>query len=356
MSTLIQLPIASIAVETQVRKKFDAAAHLELVESIKTHGILQPLLVRAGENVSDPVELQKFTLIAGERRLRAAKDAGLEEVPCSVLFSDATHHTEMQIVENIQREELTLEETAGAVDALYRRYGKMSDVAKALSKSMTWVSKHVAVAQKLGKLATELLAGGHTQDVELLTTLTRAEELKNAFPRVEQLVEVIKAGKAGRAEVLALYNQLKDELAHPEPEVGEGSEEDGDETGPDNTFTAVNGIHLSLCNTIADAFATPAKYTDSQLAAALDSTVRGYRAHFVALINGRRPGFDEAAKVSATRARPDWFPVLAADPAPVGQQQDEPAVKDDSTAVVQQQQEQADKLARKTKPRSGKSK
>lgn len=212
----MNLKIEEILIQAQIRKTFDQTAHLEMVESIKMHGILQPLLVRKNGD-------EHYILVAGERRIRAAKDAGLTEVPVHVVFGQAEQHSEMQIVENLQRADLSLEETAAGIDALYKRFGKMSDVCKAVSKSMPWVSKMVAVANKLGKYATELLAGGFTQDVELLTVLTRAEALENSWPRVELLTEEIKKKKAGRAEVIALYDELQAELA-----------ESTDETAPDD--------------------------------------------------------------------------------------------------------------------------
>lgn len=238
MSTLITTSVDNITVLPQVRKNFDPAAHIEMVESVKQYGILQALLVR--EDVSTP---GRFILIAGERRLRAAKEAKLLEVPCTVAFASPESHSDMQLVENLQRSDLGLEETAAGVDALYRRSGRMIDVCKALSKSMPWVSKMVAVANKLGKYATELLVGGHTQDAELLTVMTRIEEgFPDAWPRIETLVEDVKGKKAGRAEVIALHDALKAE------EAENGGDED-DASGSDESteiainFTAVDALH-----------------------------------------------------------------------------------------------------------------
>lgn len=290
MSYQTNLKIAEILVETQVRKKFDAAAHLELVESIKSHGVLQPLLVRdLGEAANG-----KYLLVAGERRLRAAKEAGLDSVPVNIVFGGAEQHSEMQLVENLQRQDLSLEETAAAVDALYKRFGKMSDVAKTLSKSMPWVSKMVAVANKLGKYATELLAGGHTQDVELLTTLTRAEELDNSYPRVEQLTEEIKQNKAGRKEVQELYDLLKRELENP-PTAEDGGDEVAEDAAPIQLFPVLDEMHSKIIGHLTAASESwkqddPAKaFGPKNAAQYLSDALDAYRAQALQVLQDMNP-------------------------------------------------------------------
>lgn len=89
----------------QPRRTFDQDALDELTSSVKERGVLQPLLVRAVEN-------GRFELIAGERRLRAAKAAGLKRVPISVVEANDTQTLEIALVENLQREDLNLIEEA----------------------------------------------------------------------------------------------------------------------------------------------------------------------------------------------------------------------------------------------------
>ena len=88
----------------QPRKRFDTDELNSLTESVKTHGVLQPLVVR-------PVE-SGFQLIAGERRLRAAQAAGLQEVPVHVINFDDQQVFEAALVENIQRSDLKAIEKA----------------------------------------------------------------------------------------------------------------------------------------------------------------------------------------------------------------------------------------------------
>ncbi|MBW4492980.1 MAG: ParB/RepB/Spo0J family partition protein [Oscillatoria princeps RMCB-10] len=107
------IPIDSITLPpSQPRRYFDEAAMQSLVESVKTDGILQPLLVR-------PVEEGKYELVAGERRLRAAKAAGLTEVPAIVRELTERQALQLALVENLQREDLNpVEETEGILQLL----------------------------------------------------------------------------------------------------------------------------------------------------------------------------------------------------------------------------------------------
>lgn len=272
MAKTALIPLANIKVLDQVRKTFDPAAHMEMVDSVKTHGIVQPILVRPADDHAHPEDAETFILVAGERRLRAAKEAGLENIPALIAFALDTHDV-LQLVENLHRSDLSLEETAAGVDRLYKRMGKMSDVCRTLGKSMPWVSKMVSVANKLGPYATELLAGGFSQDPDLLTTLTRAENLENAWPRIELLVEEIKAKRAGRAEVIALYDELKKELEDSTDDAGEEGQQQADDT-PDekDIFIAVDTLHAKLKEETARLIAGwPVVLQETKDAAALDA-------------------------------------------------------------------------------------
>lgn len=89
----------------QPRTKFDEEELQELVQSIKTYGLIQPVTVR-------PVENGKYQLISGERRFRAAKLAGLTEIPAFVRTADDVQTVQMALVENIQRSDLNAIEIA----------------------------------------------------------------------------------------------------------------------------------------------------------------------------------------------------------------------------------------------------
>ena len=99
----------------QPRKEFDQAALNELADSIRTHGIFTPLLVRKS--------VKGYDLITGERRLRAAKIAGLQKVPAMVVQFTDEQMMEISILENVQREDLNPIEEAAAYDSLVRKLG-----------------------------------------------------------------------------------------------------------------------------------------------------------------------------------------------------------------------------------------
>ncbi|MBE9191866.1 ParB/RepB/Spo0J family partition protein [Gloeocapsopsis crepidinum LEGE 06123] len=121
------LPLSQIALpQQQPRRYFDPMAMQELVESIRQHGILQPILVR-------PLLDDKYELVAGERRYRAAVSAGLEEVP--VVIRELTDNDALQLalLENLQREDLNpIEETEGILQLIALKLNTTSESAIAL--------------------------------------------------------------------------------------------------------------------------------------------------------------------------------------------------------------------------------
>lgn len=135
--TIYYIPIDEIEKSTvQPRKTFDEEAIGELAASMAACGILNPLTVRRKGTA--------YELVAGERRLRAAKLAGLYEVPCIILNADMETASLMALVENIQRENLDFIEEAQAIQRLMRLFGlSQNEAAKKLGKSQS------AVANKL---------------------------------------------------------------------------------------------------------------------------------------------------------------------------------------------------------------
>jgi len=121
------LPLSQIALpQQQPRRYFDPTAMQELVESVRQHGILQPMLVR-------PLLDDKYELVAGERRYRAAVSAGLEEVP--VVIRELTDNDALQLalLENLQREDLNpIEETEGILQLIALKLNITSESAIAL--------------------------------------------------------------------------------------------------------------------------------------------------------------------------------------------------------------------------------
>ena len=125
-----QLPIMKIEPRAdQPRRRFDEEALEELAESIATHGMIQPITVR-------PQESGYYQIIAGERRWRAARKAGLETVPVHILTVDEQKAMEMALVENLQREDLNPIEEAQGYEILQQTYGMTQEaVAQSVGKS-----------------------------------------------------------------------------------------------------------------------------------------------------------------------------------------------------------------------------
>src|ERR1700689_2194636 len=133
----------------QPRKTFDEAALASLAESIRSYGVLQPLTVTRKE-IEKPGEgiAVEYELIAGERRLRAAKLAGLREVPVVIRSGEDSDRMklELAIIENLQREDLNPIDRALAFQRLYNDFGlKHIEIAKRVGKSREYVSNTLRI-------------------------------------------------------------------------------------------------------------------------------------------------------------------------------------------------------------------
>lgn len=144
----------------QPRKNFDEDALLELAESIKLYGIIQPLVVQKKDN--------HFEIIAGERRWRAAKLAGIKEVPVIIKEYTDREVMEISLIENIQREDLNPIEEAEAYKRLLEEYNlKQDEVAERVSKSRSAVTNSLRLL-KLDKrvqqmMVDEKISGSHAR-------------------------------------------------------------------------------------------------------------------------------------------------------------------------------------------------
>lgn len=144
----------------QPRKKFDEDALLELAESLKQYGILQPLLVQKRDDY--------YEIIAGERRWRAAKLAGLKEVPVIVKELSDQEIMEISLIENIQREDLNPIEEAHAYKRLLTEFNlKQDEVAERVSKSRSAITNSMRLLKLCDKvqqmIIDEKLTMGHVR-------------------------------------------------------------------------------------------------------------------------------------------------------------------------------------------------
>ncbi len=122
----------------QPRKLFDEEAISELAESIKMYGVIQPIVVTEKEGY--------YAIIAGERRWRAAKQAGLKEIPAIVRENDVKKNQEIALIENMQREDLNAYEKAAGIRTLMDNYHlTQEEIAKVLGKGRSSIANSVRV-------------------------------------------------------------------------------------------------------------------------------------------------------------------------------------------------------------------
>ena len=194
----------------QPRKTFDENALQVLADSIREHGVIQPIVVREIGVLED-----NYEIIAGERRWRAAKMAGLDEIPAVIMTGDELKIAEVALIENVQRKDLNPIEEAMAYKALIERFDlKQEEVARQAGKSRSAVANMLRLLELpdevLALVQEEKLSMGHARAI-----LGLADEEK-----MLPLAEMIIAKELSVREVEALvrkYNTIPEEI----PEVEE---------------------------------------------------------------------------------------------------------------------------------------
>ena len=149
----------------QPRKTFERESLEQLAESVQKYGVLQPIIVRPNQLIDDSYEI-----IAGERRWRAAKLAGLDEIPAVVLDGDDLKIAQVAIIENIQREDLNPIEEALAYQALMDRFSLTQDqVSKQVGKSRSAVANLLRLLdlpeEVIEMLKNDELSAGHARSL-----------------------------------------------------------------------------------------------------------------------------------------------------------------------------------------------
>ncbi len=162
--------------KSQPRKQFDDGALADLAASIAQHGVIQPLLVR-------PLTNGGYQLVAGERRWRAARMAGLTEVPVVIRELSDKETAELALIENLQRQDLNPMEEAYGYRTLMEQYGLTQDeAAKAVNKSRPAVANALRLLNLPGELASLVehgaLSAGHAR--ALLSFETPQEQIQAA--------------------------------------------------------------------------------------------------------------------------------------------------------------------------------
>ena len=180
----------------QPRKRFDEEALEELSNSIKEYGLIQPIVVSKEDDY--------YQIIAGERRWRASKLAGLKEIPAIIRDSDDRKNAEIALIENIQREDLNPYEKAVGIKNLMKDYGlRQEDVAKKLGKSRSAIANSVRILNlepRVLEFAKEgKLSEGHCKSLLSITDPER--QYKTAVQMIERNATVRQLEKAVKVKV-----------------------------------------------------------------------------------------------------------------------------------------------------------
>ncbi len=221
---VVPVPVTNIHKSPwQPRRTFAAEALQELVDSIREHGVLQPLLVRAAGD--------DYQLIAGERRLRAAREAGLESVPAIVMEVSDQQAVEVTLIENLQREDLNPIEEAEGYQALADQFNLTQEqIAERVGKGRATVANAVRLLTLpepvRAALAANTLSSGHAKvllglEIPEEQTLLAARAVKEGLS-VRALERVVahrrrkpRPPRESQADIPATHiSQLADQLHH----------------------------------------------------------------------------------------------------------------------------------------------
>lgn len=211
--------VDELSTREQVRTELDESEEADLLQSVKTHGVLQPIGVYKDGS--------EWVVAFGHRRLAAAINAGLEYIPAFEVPKPAhAYLRQIQLIENIQRAGMSLLDTSKAVRDVYdeAEAPKVENTAKALSRSKPWVSKMLLVSSptRATTVSRRLMAADKISDIEMAYTMCQIEEIDPAAA-VEAEKAIDTHTRATLKKVLA-----KSRKAAKENTPGEGAGEGGD--------------------------------------------------------------------------------------------------------------------------------
>lgn len=194
----------------QPRKTFDPEALRELAVSLKRHGLLQPIVVT-------PSRGGNYIIIAGERRFRAAKLAGLKTIPALVRTSEELERLEIALVENVQRVDLSPLEQAASIYKLHNQFNiEYESIAQRLGKAQTTISNVVRLLQLPKEAQMALAEGriteGHARAILAVKDPERAQELLGLIVKnnwtVRQAEQYVTAHKSGVKETAKVHERV----------------------------------------------------------------------------------------------------------------------------------------------------
>ncbi|MDB2535023.1 ParB/RepB/Spo0J family partition protein [Gammaproteobacteria bacterium] len=204
----------------QPRSNFDEGKLLELTDSIKNHGVISPILVRE-------MGLNKYEVIAGERRLRASKKAGLTTIPCLIDQKKDQDALESALIENLQREDLNAVEEARGYDRLKREFGLTQDeVASSTGKARSTIANSLRLLN-LSKKVLDMLSTGQIEKghAKLLVAMSieDAERAANNIIKNKLSVKELSGLSGSKKGSSKNIKKTKDtDLLNVEEEMSEG--------------------------------------------------------------------------------------------------------------------------------------
>ena len=217
---VVFLPAKSIRPNpAQPRKIFHPEALDELAESIRRHGILQPLSVRRVGST--------YELVSGERRLRAAQQAGLTDVPCIIMAMDDKESGMAAMVENLQRQDLDFIEEALGISRLCSQWSMSQEqVARLLGKSQSAIANKLRILRHSDRVLAALREKGLTErharallklrsEEETLAAISEIARQGMSVARAEKYIEALLAARPeqkAKANVGAFLNSLTQSL------------------------------------------------------------------------------------------------------------------------------------------------
>jgi ParB family chromosome partitioning protein len=213
----------------QPRKEFDPNRLQELADSIRMYGILQPLVVTRREIIKDDGGIaSEYELIAGERRLRASKLAGLKEVPALIRSSQDDDKTklELAIIENLQREDLNSIDRALAFQQLAEKFNfTHAEIGKKVGRSREYISNTIRILllpqEMQDGLRDRKISEGHTRP--LLMLADRPEEQMVLFREI--LLKKMTVRDAEKISRKIAYDKVRKKERMFNPEIVEWEEE-----------------------------------------------------------------------------------------------------------------------------------
>lgn len=204
----------------QPRSNFDEGKLLELTDSIKNHGVISPILVRE-------MGLNKYEVIAGERRLRASKKAGLTTIPCLIDQKKDQDALESALIENLQREDLNAVEEARGYDRLKREFGLTQDeVASSTGKARSTIANSIRLLnlspKVLDMLSTGQIEKGHAKLLVAMSAEDAERAANNIIKNKLSVKELSGLSKSKKTSSKNIKKTKDTDLLNVEEEMSEG--------------------------------------------------------------------------------------------------------------------------------------